>query len=81
MRFGNGILNAIGSINYSNAQSATDTNSSDRWRGHINSTGVWDLNETYRSGFDLQRVSDQTYLLRYGFGVPLRVNRSGRTKS
>ena len=41
------------------------------WRGHINATGVWDLDETYRSGFDLQRVSDQTYLLRYGFGVPL----------
>ena len=44
---------------------------SDRLRGHINATGVWDLDETYRSGFDLQRVSDQTYLLRYGFGVPL----------
>ena len=41
------------------------------WRGHINATGVWDLDETYRTGFDLQRVSDQTYLLRFGFGVPL----------
>ena len=70
-RFGNGILDAVGSINYSNAQSATDTHTSDRLRGHINATGVWDLDETYRSGFDLQRVSDQTYLLRFGFGVPL----------
>jgi LPS-assembly protein len=70
-RFGNGALDAIGSINYSDARSATDTQSSDRLRGHINATGVWDLNETYRTGFDLQRVSDQTYLLRYGFGVPL----------
>ena len=70
-RFGNGVLDAVGSINYSNAQSATDTQASDRVRGHINATGVWDLDETYRSGFDLQRVSDQTYLLRYGFGVPL----------
>ena len=70
-RFGNGALGAVGSINYSNAQSATDTQASDRLRGHINATGVWDLDETYRSGFDLQRVSDQTYLLRYGFGVPL----------
>ena len=61
----------IASINYSDAQSATDTNSSDRLRGHVNTTGVWHLNETYRSGFDLQRVSDNTYLLRYGFGVPL----------
>ena len=70
-RFGNGALNAIASINYSDAQSATDTQSSDRLRGHINATGVWHLDETYRTGFDLQRVSDQTYLLRYGFGVPL----------
>ena len=45
-RFGNGALSAIGSINYSDAQSATDTQASDRWRGHINATGVWDLNET-----------------------------------
>ena len=70
-RFGNGALDAVGSINYSDAQSATDTQASDRLRGHINATGVWDLDETYRTGFDLQRVSDQTYLLRYGFGVPL----------
>jgi LPS-assembly protein len=70
-RFGNGTLAAIGSINYSNAQSATDPQSSDRWRGHINAGGVWHLDETYRTGIDLQRVSDQTYLLRYGFGVPL----------
>ena len=70
-RFGNGALDAIGSINYSDAQSTTDTTATDRWRGHINSTGVWDLNETYRTGLDLQRVSDQTYLLRYGFPVPL----------
>ncbi|HEX2151336.1 MAG TPA: LPS assembly protein LptD [Stellaceae bacterium] len=70
-RFGNGALDATGSINYSDAKSATDTQASDRWRGHINASGVWHLSETYRTGFDLQRVSDQTYLLRYGFGVPL----------
>jgi LPS-assembly protein len=70
-RFGNGVLDATGSINYSNARTATDTQGSERWRGHINASGVWHLNETYRTGFDLQRVSDPTYLLRFGFGVPL----------
>src|SRR4051812_17621362 len=70
-RFSNGVLDAVASINHSEAQSATDTNSSDRWRGHVNATGVWHLNETYRSGFDLQRVSDNTYLQRFGFGTPL----------
>ena len=68
-RFGNGTLDAIGSLNYSNVGSATDT-SSERTNGAATSTrrGVWHLNETYRTGFDLQRVSDQTYLLRFGFG-------------
>jgi LPS-assembly protein len=70
-RFGNGALDAIASVNYSGAKSSTDTQSTDELRGHINATGIWHLNETYRSGFDLQRVSDSTYLLRYGFGVPL----------
>ena len=46
----------------------TTRNTGDHWRGHINATGVWDLDETYRTGFELQRVSDQTYLLRFGFG-------------
>ncbi len=40
-------------------------------RGHINAGGVWDLDDTYRTGFQIQRASDQTYLLRFGFGNPL----------
>ena len=32
---------------------------------------IFDLDETYRTGLDVQRVSDQTYLLRFGFGNPL----------
>ena len=43
----------------------------EQWRGHINERSVFDLNETYRTGLDVQRVSDQTYLLRFGFGNPL----------
>src|SRR5215204_424936 len=70
-RFGNGILNALGSVNYSNVGSGSDTNTGERWRGHINSSGAWHLDDTYRTGFQLQRVSDQTYLLRFGFGQPL----------
>jgi LPS-assembly protein len=70
-RFGDGALNAVASINYSATQLATDARASDQLRGHINASGIWHLDETYRTGFDLQRVSDQTYLLRYGFGVPL----------
>ena len=70
-RFGNGILDAIGSVNFSNTGAGNDTNTGSQWRGHVNASGVWDLDETYRTGFQLQRVSDQTYLLRFGFGNPL----------
>ena len=70
-RFGNGVLDAIGSVNYSNVGSGSNTNTGSELRGHINAGGRWDIDDTYRSGFALQRVSDQTYLLRFGFGNPL----------
>ena len=70
-RFDNGMLDAIGSINYSNVGSGNNTDTGSEMRGHINASGVWDIDDTYRTGFQLQRVSDQTYLLRFGFGNPL----------
>src|SRR6266700_421373 len=70
-RFSNGMLDAIGSINYSNVGSGNNTNTGNEMRGHINASGVWHLDDTYRTGFALQRVSDQTYLLRFVFGNPL----------
>ncbi len=70
-RFSNGMLDAIGSLNYSNVGSGSNTNTGNEMRGHVNASGVWDIDDTYRAGFALQRVSDQTYLLRFGFGNPL----------
>jgi LPS-assembly protein len=71
-RFGNGTLDAIGSLNHSNVGSGNSASSEgEQWRGHIDEHSVFDLNETYRTGLDVQRVSDQTYLLRFGFGNPL----------
>ena len=71
-RFGNGTLDAIGSLNHSNVGFGNSTSSQgEEWRGHINASSVFDLDETYRTGLDVQRVSDQTYLLRFGFGNPL----------
>jgi LPS-assembly protein len=70
-RFGNGMLDAIGSVNYSNVGSGNVTSTGNELRGHVNASGVWDVDDTYRTGFQLQRVSDQTYLLRFGFGNPL----------
>jgi LPS-assembly protein len=71
-RFGNGTLDATASLNHSNVGSGNSTSSQgEQWRGHINEHSVFDLDETYRTGLDVQRVSDQTYLLRFGFGNPL----------
>ena len=70
-RWGNGALDAIGSINYSNVGTGGTSSTGSQWRGHVDATGQWDLDETYRTGFQLQRVSDQTYLLRFGFTLPL----------
>ncbi len=70
-RFSNGMLDAVGSINYSNVGEGSNTDTGSQWRGHINASGVWNLDENYRTGLQIQRVSDQTYLLRFGFGNPL----------
>jgi LPS-assembly protein len=70
-RFSNGELYALSSINYSNVGTADNPSVSNDWRGHINATGVWDIDDTYRTGFSLQRVSDQTYLPRFSFANPL----------
>jgi LPS-assembly protein len=71
-RFGNGTLDAIASLNHSDVGSGSSSSSEgEQWRGHINGSSVFDLDETYRTGLEVQRVSDQTYLQRFGFGNPL----------
>jgi LPS-assembly protein len=71
-RFGNGDLDAIASINHSNVGFGSSSSSEgEQWRGHVNARSVFDLDDTYRTGLDVQRVSDQTYLQRFGFGNPL----------
>jgi LPS-assembly protein len=69
-RFGNGEIDAIGSINYSNVGAGTVAKTGDRLRGHIDAHGIFDLDPEYRAGFALERASDQTYLQRFGFPTP-----------
>jgi LPS-assembly protein len=68
--FGNGMIDAQGSINYSNPESTTSS-TGNMLRGNINATSQFDLNDTWRTGLDVQRVSDQSYLLEFGYGNPL----------
>ncbi|HEY3911846.1 MAG TPA: LPS assembly protein LptD [Stellaceae bacterium] len=68
-RFDNGELEADGSLNYSNPEGTEDTGKI--VRGNINEHSLFDLNDTWRTGLDVQRVSDQSYLLEFGYGNPL----------
>lgn len=41
----------------------------DDFRGHIDAEGRFDINDTWRLGFDFNRATDDTYLRRYGFSA------------
>ncbi len=43
------------------------TNQENTFRGHIDGTGQYEINENWRTGFDVQRASDDTYLRVYNF--------------
>jgi LPS-assembly protein len=71
-KFSNGELDALASVNHSNVGTGnSSSNEGEQWRGQVNEHSVFDLNETFRTGLDAQRVSDQTFLTRFGFGNPL----------
>jgi LPS-assembly protein len=69
-RFGNGEIDAIASANYGTIGSGTVADTGEQFRGHINAHGTFDLDPEFRTGFDIERASDQTYLLRFGFPTP-----------
>jgi LPS-assembly protein len=75
-RFSNGYIENLSSINYSNVGTSiggvNDPNANpNTFRWHVNAFGEFDLDDTYRTGFQVQRVSDQTYLQRFSFQQPL----------
>ena len=43
-------------------------------RGHIDSEGRFNIDDTWRWGFDVKRASDDTYMRRYGFASPQSLN-------
>ena len=43
-------------------------------RGHIDAEGRFELDRTWRWGFDLRRASDDTYMRRFGFSSPQSLN-------
>jgi len=75
--WGFGQIDIEGSIEAGDAQVQTNplgvpatSNSATSIRGHLFGTGNFALNQNWRTGFDVQRVSDQAYLLKYHFQQP-----------
>ncbi|MGH6968079.1 MAG: LPS-assembly protein LptD, partial [Stellaceae bacterium] len=49
---------------------SSSTNTATSFRGHFFGSGTFNLDQNWRSGFDVQRVSDQAYLLEYHIPQP-----------
>ncbi|HUB97291.1 MAG TPA: LPS assembly protein LptD [Stellaceae bacterium] len=73
-RFANGLMVNDGSIEAGGGRESISASGfgppTGDVRGDIMGTGEWDLNDDWRAGYDAQRESDQTYMLRYHFETP-----------
>lgn len=69
-RWGYGNLRIDASAAYTNIANQNDAPISpiDRFRGHFFANGEFDLSDSWRTAFNIQRSSDQTYMRRFGFG-------------
>ena len=62
----NGEFNFTGSGTQANGNGSSD-GVSNEFRGHLFGDGKFDIDRTWRWGFDLEHASDDTYLKRYDF--------------
>ncbi len=60
-RFDSGEMEFVGSVTNDNE---------DTWKGHIDAEGRFDIDRTWRWGFDAEQATEKTYLSRYGFASP-----------
>jgi len=70
-RWGYGKLKVDASAAYTNRTNALNDqpiSPIDSFRGHFFANGEFDLTDEWRSSFEIQRSSDQTYLRRFDFG-------------
>ena len=67
-RFDDAAIDISGSGTYSNrviSVGGVNTELSEEMRGHFEATGLWEINEKWRSGFDINLTSDDQYLRQY----------------
>ena len=67
-RFLKGTIDATGSFVAGNTEGDSTAVDSNAFRGHILSEARFDINDTWRWGFDFNRATDDTYMRRYGLG-------------
>jgi LPS-assembly protein len=73
-RFGDALIVNDGSIEVGGGRQAASASNfgppTGAVRGHFFGTGEWDINREWRARYQIQRESDQTYMLRYHFQTP-----------
>ncbi len=69
-RFDNGEIDLSGSLTQADRRTGTGTAEAvreDEIRGHLFARGRFDLDDTWRTGFDINRATDRSYLRRFNF--------------
>jgi len=56
-------------ISSGNDKGGTSNNGEEEIRGHVSGAGLFDIDETWRWGFDSTYTSDDTYMRRYDYGT------------
>jgi len=67
--FTNGELTAAGSATIADREDDGGSIAEDRFRGHIDAEGQFEIDETWRWGFDVRRSTDDTYLRAFNFST------------
>ena len=73
-RLRKGFINFDASITENSDDEFNTTDGDMGVRGHLDTEVRFDINRTWRWGFDLERTTDNTYMRRYGFTSPQSLN-------
>ena len=75
--FTNGELRAAGSATIADREESGGSVAKDRFRGHIDADGQFELDKTWRWGFDVKRSTDDTYLRAFDFNTSRTLTSTG----
>ncbi len=75
--FTDGEVRIAGSATIADREESDGNIEEDRFRGHIDAEGRFDIDRTWRWGFDVNRASDDTYLRAYDFDTSRTLTSEG----